>query len=98
MIVAEVGRALDVEAAVALPGRGADKLGPLQRDRLRIKTLGVACHERHAGDADDVGFPAGQRQDALTTATDHDRRVRPAGFCTGRGRPAYPRTWTKSPE
>ena len=82
--------------AVALPGRGADKLGPPQRDRLRIKTLGVARHERHAGNADDVGFPAGERKDALTTATDHDRRMR-AG-CTGRGRPAYPRTSTKSPE
>src|SRR5262249_43514455 len=73
----EVRGTFDVETAETLTGRSADEADPTLSDHLRIEAVGVAFHERHAGHADDVGFAAGERQDALSTAADHDRWVWP---------------------
>src|ERR1700757_3702991 len=73
----EVGRTLDVETTEAITSRGADEADPTLRDRLRIQAVAVALHERHTRQADDVGFAAGEGEDALSAAADHDRRVRP---------------------
>ena len=62
---------------IALAGRGAHEADPALRDRLRVQAVGVACHERHAGHADDVGLAAGQREHALPAPADHDRWMRP---------------------
>ena len=71
----EIRRALDVQTTEALAGGVTHEADPTLGDRLRIKTVGVARHERHTGNADDVGFAAGQRQDALSAPADHDRGV-----------------------
>src|SRR5262249_53219417 len=54
-----------------------DEAEPTLRDRLRIQAVGIAFHERHTGHADDVGFAAGEREDTLSAAADHDRWVWP---------------------
>src|ERR1700679_2975238 len=73
----EVRRTLDVEIAIALSGSGAYEADSALGDRLWVKSVAVARHERHAGDADDLGLAAGEREHALAAAADHYRWMRP---------------------
>ena len=72
----EVRRALDVQAGEPFAGSLAHEADSPSRDCLWIAAVDVARHERHAGHADDVGFPAGQRKDARSATADHDRGMR----------------------
>ena len=65
--VISVKRAHHVETTEALTGHSADETDSALRDRPWIQAVGIALHQGDTGHVDDVGFAAGEGQNALSS-------------------------------
>ena len=91
----EVRRALDVETAESLTGRGTDEIDALLRDLLGVKP---SASRAAKGTVDMLTMSASRPANVRTACPPPPIMIGGCGRCTGRGVPAYPCTRTNSPE